>query len=180
MRDYFSRFGTCRDEFADGPGDGWQGQLYVREGRRLVGEYVMIETNCRGARVAPRPVALAAYTMDSHHVRRVETKDGFVRNEGNVEDGDFPGPYPIDYGALVPKRGECANLLVPVCLSATHMAFGSIRMEPVFFALGQVVGAAAALAVEGDCAVQDVPYARLADILVREGHVTGGAPTVQK
>lgn len=171
VRDYFSRFGTCRDEFADGPGDGWQGQLYVREGRRLVGEYVMIEPNCRGARIAPRPVALAAYTMDSHHVRRVETKDGFVRNEGNVEDGDFPGPYPIDYGALVPKRGECANLLVPVCLSASHIAFGSIRMEPVFFALGQVAGTAAAQMVAAGCAAQDLPYGPLRARLLADGQV---------
>ena len=189
IRAEVSRWGTCRDEFADGLGDGWQSQLYVREARRLVGEYVMTERNCRGTVVAPRPVAMGAYGMDSHNVRRYVDANGFARNEGNIEDysANPPGqphrrfgPYPIDYGALVPKRGECANLLVPVCLSATHMAFGSIRMEPVFFALGQVVGAAAALAVEGDCAVQDVPYARLADILVREGHVTGGAPTVQK
>lgn len=171
VREYFSRFGTCKDEFADGPGDGWQSQLYVREGRRLIGEYVMTEHNCRGTRVAPRPVALAAYTMDSHHVRRVETKDGFVRNEGNVQDGNFPGPYPIDYGSLVPKRGECGNLLVPVCLSSSHVAFGSIRMEPVFFALGQVAGTAAMLAIDSDCAVQDVQYAQLKSRLRADGQI---------
>lgn len=182
IRKEVSRWGTCRDEFADGLGDGWQGQLYVREARRLVGEYVMTEQNCRGSRTAPRPVAMGAYGMDSHNVRRYVDKDGFVRNEGNIEDysANLPGepfkrfpPFPIDYGAIVPKRGECRNLLVPVCISASHMAFGSIRMEPVFFALGQVAGAAAALAVDGGCAVQDVPYGKLSDFLRREGQVTG-------
>ena len=116
---------------------------------------------------------MAAYTMDSHHVRRYVTKDGYVKNEGDVEVGGF-SPYPIDYGAIVPKRSECENLLVPVCLSATHIAFGSIRMEPVFFALGQAAGTAASLAVEGgDVAVQDVPYARLAARLSADGQVVG-------
>ncbi len=176
VRDYFSGFGTCRDEFADGLGDGWQRQLYVREARRLVGEYVMTEHHCRGRVKAPRPVGMAAYGMDSHNVRRLETKDGHVRNEGNIEDyvahdGSPIRPYGIDYGALVPKRGECANLLVPVCLSASHIAFGSIRMEPVFFALGQAVGTAAALAIEGGKTVQDVDYRRLRLRLLADGQV---------
>ena len=165
---------------ADGYGDGWQRQLYVREARRMVGEYVMTERNCRGTAVAPRPVAMGAYGMDSHHVRRYVDAQGFVRNEGNVEDysANPPGqpfrrfgPYPIDYGALVPKRGECANLLVPVCLSASHMAFGSIRMEPVFFALGQVAGTAAAQALADGRAVQDVDYGKLRERLVKDGMV---------
>ena len=129
----------------------------------------MTEHNCRGDVVASRPVALAAYTMDSHHVRRIETVDGFVRNEGNVEDHHFPGPYGIDYGAIVPRREECENLFVPVCLSASHVAFGSIRMEPVFFALGQVAGTAAAQAIAAGCAVQDLPYEKLRSRLVVDG-----------
>lgn len=157
-----SRWGTCRDEFADGFGDGWQRQLYVREARRMVGDYVMTEANCTGERTASRPVALAAYTMDSHHVRRYATPDGFVRNEGNVEEDVKRGPYPIDYGAIVPKRSECANLLVPVCLSASHIAYGSIRMEPVFFSLGEVAARAAAEAVAGGVSVQDVDWRRAA------------------
>ena len=171
VRKYFSAFGTCRDEFRDGLGNGWQRQLYVREARRMVGDYVMTEHNCRGKVVASRPVAMGAYTMDSHHVRRIETKDGFVRNEGNVEDHNFPGPYGIDYGAIVPKRGECANLFVPVCLSASHMAFGSIRMEPVFFALGQVAGTAAAQAIDASCTVQNLAYAPLRARLLADGQV---------
>ena len=169
VRDYASKWGTCKDEFLDGFGDGWQRQLYVREARRMVGDYVMTEHNCTGERVAQRPVALAAYTMDSHHVRRYLTADGLVRNEGNVEVGVKNGPYPIDYGAIVPKKGDCANLIVPVCLSASHIAYGSIRMEPVFFELGQAAATAAALAAEAGCAVQDIYYAALAERLVADG-----------
>ena len=181
VREYFSKWGTCRDEFSDGPGDGWQSQLYVREGRRMVGETVMTESHCRGEKKVPRPVAMAAYTMDSHHVRRVETADGFVRNEGNFEDMRGTGlkgrmsPYGIDYGSIVPKRGECTNLLVPVCLSASHVAFGSIRMEPVFFALGQAAGTAAVIAVRGGVAVQDVSYDELKGRLVADGQVLSDA-----
>ena len=176
IRSEVSKWGTCKDEFKDGLGDGWQTQLYVREARRMVGEYVMTENNCWSTVVAPRPVAMAAYQMDSHHVRRYVGADGFVHNEGDVEvKKDVSGkrfkPYSIDYGSVTPKRGECTNLIVPVCLSASHIAFGSIRMEPVFFALGQVAGTAASLAVRQDVAVQDVPYATLADRLVADGQV---------
>jgi hypothetical protein len=177
LRAYFSNWGTCRDEFADGAGDGWQSQLYVREARRMIGECVMTEKHCRGAEKAARPVAMAAYTMDSHHVRRVETKDGFVRNEGNVEDWlSADGktrmkPYGIDYGAILPKRAECTNLLVPVAISSSHIAFGSIRMEPVFFALGQAAATAAAFAINEDKPVQDVDYAKLSSRLIADGQV---------
>ena len=181
IRREVSRWGTCRDEFKDGLGDGWQKQLYVREARRMVGEYVMTEANCRGKVTAPRPVAMGAYTMDSHHVRRYVTADGCVQNEGDVEVGTdekgrrFP-PYPIDYGAIVPKRSECLNLFVPVCLSASHIAFGSIRMEPVFFALGQAAGTAASIAAEKDVAVQDVPYDALSARLLADGQVLSLPP----
>lgn len=160
IRREVARWGTCKDEFCGERGDGWQNQLYIREARRMIGEYVMTEANCRHLAKAPRPVAMGAYGMDSHHVRRYVTEDGFVQNEGDVE-VHGPGPYGIDYGALVPKRSECANLLVPACISASHIAYGSIRMEPVFFSLGQAAGAAATMAVAGGCAVQDVDYARL-------------------
>ena len=160
IRQEVSRWGTCKDEFAGERGNGWQNQLYIRESRRMIGEYVMTEANCRHLVKAPHPIAMGAYGMDSHHVRRYVTEEGFVQNEGDVE-VHGPGPYGIDYGAITPKRTECENLLVPVCLSASHIAFGSIRMEPVFFSLGQAAGAAAAMAVAGECAVQDVDYARL-------------------
>ena len=187
IRSAISKWGTCKDEFKDGPGDGWQSQLYVREARRMVGDYVMTEHECRGDRKVTRPVAMGAYTMDSHHVRRVVTAKGDVQNEGDVEDGGRYSawgknagkrrkggrmkPYGIDYGAIVPKKGECANLFVPVCLSASHMAFGSIRMEPVFFALGQAAGTAASMAAEKGSAVQDVDYAELSARLRADGQV---------
>lgn len=176
IRNEVSKWGTCKDEFKDGPGDGWQSQIYVREGRRMIGEYVMTEHNCRGDAVAPRPVAMGAYMMDSHHVRRYVGADGFVHNEGDVEvSSDGKGgrfrPYPIDYGAIIPKRGECTNLIVPVSLSASHISFGSIRMEPVFFALGQAAGTAASMAAAGGLAVQDVPYGELSARLAADGQV---------
>ena len=172
IRNRVAKWGTCKDEFADGLGFGWQSQLYVREARRLVGDYVATEHDVLRKRTTSRPVAMAAYGMDSHHVRRYVGKDGFVRNEGNIENWRAGGkPYPLDYGVIVPKKDECENLFVPVCVSASHMAFGSIRMEPVFFALGQVAGAAAALSVDAGCAVQDLPYERLKKVLVAEGQV---------
>ena len=180
IRAEVSKWGTCRDEFADGLGGGWQSQLYVREARRMVGDFVMTERHCRGTEKATRPVAMGAYGMDSHNVRRYVDSHGFVRNEGNIEDtsANLPGqpfkrfaPFPIDYGSIVPKKGECSNLFVPVCLSASHMAFGAIRMEPVFFALGQVAGTAAALAIEGGVSIQDVHYAKLRARLLADGQV---------
>ncbi len=181
IRNEVSRWGTCKDEFVGERGDGWQHQLYVREARRMVGEYVMTEHNCRGEVVAPRPIAMGAYGMDSHNVRRYVDADGFVKNEGNIEDysANPPGkpfkpfkPYPIDYGAIVPKRGECANLFVPVCLSSSHMAFGSIRMEPAFFALGHAAGVAVAQLYWNGCrAVQDIDYDALRNALLSRKQV---------
>ena len=182
VRAEVSRWGLCKDEFLDRSslGGGWQGQLYVREARRMVGEYVMTEHDCCKRRVAPRPVAKGAYQMDSHHVRRRVGPDGFVHNEGDVEVSVDKGPYGIAYGAITPKRAECKNLLVPVCLSASHIAYGSIRMEPGFFALGQAAGTAAAFAVADGVAVQDVDYGKLAARLFSDGQVfqepTEGTP----
>lgn len=175
IRTVVAQWGTCKDEFRDGLGNGWQSQLYVREGRRMIGDYVETEADVLQQRQPKRPVAMAAYGMDSHNCRRYVDKKGHVRNEGNIEDWRAGGkPYPIDYGALVPKKADCTNLYVPVCVSASHMAFGSIRMEPVFFALGQVAGAAASLAIDANCAAQDLDYASLRAVLVAEGQVIEG------
>ena len=172
IRSRVAEWGTCKDEFTDGLGLGWQSQLYVREARRMVGDYVANEHDVLRNRTTSRPVAMAAYGMDSHHVRRYVDKDGFVRNEGNIEDWRAGGkPYPLDYGVIIPKKDDCENLFVPVCVSASHMAFGSIRMEPVFFALGQVAGAAAALSIDAGCAVQDLPYESLEKVLLAGGQV---------
>jgi hypothetical protein len=163
IRNEVSLWGMCKDEFNEG--NGWQEQLYVREARRMVSAYVMTQYNCEGLTVASDPVGLAAYGMDSHHVQRYVTKEGFVKNEGNVE-AHVKGPYPISYRAIVPKEKECKNLLVPVCLSATHIAFGSIRMEPVFMVLGQSAAIAASMAIDKGIPVQMINYDELQKALL--------------
>ena len=168
VRQHFTTWSLAKDEFRDT--DNWPHQLYVREARRMIGAYVMIEQNCRGTRVAEDPVGLAAYTMDSHNIQRYVTKEGFVRNEGDVQVGGF-SPYPISYRSITPKAAECTNLLVPVCLSASHISYGSIRMEPVFMVLGQSAASAAALAIDGKCDVQAVDYAKLKERLLKDGQV---------
>jgi hypothetical protein len=136
----------------------------------MIGTYIMTQLNCQGKTKIDNSIGMGAYTMDSHHVQRYVDENGHVRNEGDVEVGGF-GPYPIAYGSIVPKRGECANLLVPVCLSATHMAFGSIRMEPVFMVLGQSAATAAAQAIDANVAVQDIDYAKLRERLLADKQV---------
>lgn len=168
VRDAVSKWGTCKDEYERQ--DGWQQQLYIREARRMISDYVMTQKNCEGFEVAEDPVGLAAYGMDSHQVQRYVDANGFVQNEGNVE-ASVPGPYPVSYRSTVPKIEECSNLLVPVCLSATHIAFGSIRMEPVFMVLGQSAATAAALAIDGNCEVQKIDYPKLKAILLKDKQV---------
>ena len=145
---------------------GWPHQLYVREARRMMSDYVMTEANCQGRTVAEDSVGLAKYTMDSHNCRRLVI-DGNARNEGNVEKGT-PRPYPVSYRSIVPKESECTNLLVPVNLSASHIAFGSIRMEPVFMVLGQSAGTAAAMAIDKGIPVQKVDYAEMRARLLQD------------
>jgi hypothetical protein len=158
IRTEAARWGLSKDEFTDN--GNWPHQLYVREARRMVSDYVMTEGNCRGERVAPDPVGLGAYTMDSHNTQRYVDAEGRARNEGDVQVGGFP-PYPISYRSIIPKESECSNLLVPVCLSATHIAFGSIRMEPVFMVLGQSAATAACLAMNDGVSVQQLDYETL-------------------
>ncbi len=172
VRNEMSPWGLPKDEFVDT--GGWPHQLYVREARRMISDYVMTQHNCQGRATVYDAVGLAAYTMDSHHVQRY-VKDGRVWNEGDVEVGGFP-PYPIAYRSIRPKRAECVNLLVPVCLAASHIAYGSIRMEPVFMVLGQSAATAAALALEGETAVQDIDIARLQDRLRQDGQILEWKP----
>src|SRR5699024_2215951 len=120
-------------------------QVYVREGRRMIGEYVMTQDNVVGHEVAQDAIGLAAYGMDSHHCQRI-ILDGMVKNEGDIQVHGFP-PYPVSYRSITPKENECTNLLVPTALSASHIAFGSIRMEPVFMVMGQAAGTAASMAI---------------------------------
>jgi hypothetical protein len=168
VRDVVSKWGTCKDEYERE--DGWQQQLYIREARRMKSDYVMTQHNCEGLEVAEDPVGMAAYGMDSHHVQRYVDANGFVQNEGNVEAHGFL-PYPISYRSIIPKKEECTNLLVPVCVSSTHIAFGSIRMEPVFMILGQSAAVAASMAIDENIAVHDVKYEKLKNLLLEKGQV---------
>ncbi len=177
VRKHFQTWGMAKDEFTETVN--WPAQLYVREARRMVGLLVMTEHHCRGNRIIDDSVGMAAYTMDSHNIQRYVTSEGHVRNEGDVQVGGFP-PYPISYRAIVPQSGHCTNLLVPVCLSASHIAYGSIRMEPVFMVLGQSAGMAACMAIDGNHDIQKVPYPELRTALLKEKQVlewTGPRPT---
>ncbi len=168
VRAHFQEWGLARDEFVDN--DNWPHQLYVREARRMVSSYVMTQADCQHERRAADAVGLAAYTMDSHNVQRYVNAAGYVRNEGDVQVGGFD-PYPISYRAIVPRASECTNLLVPVCLSASHIAYGSIRMEPVFMVLGESAAIAAVQAIEEHVGVQAIDYGRLRKRLLADGVV---------
>jgi hypothetical protein len=167
IREEANRWGLPKDEFKDN--GHWPHQIYVREARRMVGAFVMTENELTKKKPTPDSVGMGSYTIDSHNVRRYVTPEGNVQNEGDI--GVPISPYSIAYGALVPKRGEIANLFAPVACSATHIAYGSIRMEPVFMILGQSAATAAALAIDGNLAVQDVPYAALRARLLEDGQV---------
>ncbi|MPZ21549.1 MAG: FAD-dependent oxidoreductase [Luteitalea sp.] len=173
IRNEVARWGLAKDEFVDT--GGWPHQLYIREARRMIGDYVMSERNCRGTEVASTSVGLAAYTMDSHNVQRY-VKDGKVLNEGDVQVGGFP-PYPIALASIVPKADECRNLVVPVSLSASHIAFGSIRMEPVFMVLGQSAATIAAHAIDEDEAVQRIDTDALQKRLLKDGQILSWTET---
>lgn len=173
IREKMSSWGLAKDEFVES--GNWTTQLYIREAKRMVSDFVTTEGHLKLERPTPRPVGMGSYNMDSHNTRRYVDEQGFVRNEGDVQVG-LKAPYPIDYQAIVPKRGECENLLVPICVSASHIAFGSIRMEPVFMILGQSSAQAAKLAIELNVAVQDVPYDTLRERLLAADQVLGDKP----
>jgi hypothetical protein len=163
-----SEWGLAKDEFIDN--GNWPHQIYVREARRLRGRYVMTEQDCLGTRSTPDPVGMGSYVMDSHNVQRYITEDGYVQNEGDI--GVHPKkPYQIAYGSLIPREGQASNLLVPVCLSSSHIAYGSIRMEPVFMILGQSAATAAAIAINQGKSVQQVEYEDLRRRLLEDGQV---------
>ena len=136
----------------------------------MVGKYVMTENELTRKRPTPEPVGMGSYGIDSHNIQRYITPEEFVQNEGDIG-VSTNGPYQISYGSMVPKRGQIANLLVPVCVSSSHIAYGSIRMEPVFMILGQSAATAAAMAIDGKLAVQDVPYEKLRERLLRDGQL---------
>lgn len=164
VRNIVSQWGVCKDEYIENE-DNWTRQLYIREARRMVSDYVMTQKNCEGIETVDDVIAMAGYGMDSHHVQRYVDVNGYVQNEGNVEARGYP-PYPISFRSITPKKTECSNLLVPVCLSASHIAFGSLRMEPVFMILGQSAAIAASQAIEDNKSIQDIDYPKLLETLL--------------
>lgn len=173
VRDEVAKWGLAKDEFRDS--GNWPHQIYVREARRMVGRYVMTENELVKRRPTPEPVGMGSYSIDSHNIQRYITPEGYVQNEGDIG-VSTKGPYQISYGSLVPKAGQAPNLLVPVCLSSSHIAYGSIRMEPVFMILGQSAATAAVMALDGKMAVQDVPYEKLRARLLADGQVLEFVP----
>jgi hypothetical protein len=165
IRTQISTWGLAKDEFKDN--GGWPHQIYVREARRMVSNYVMTENEVLGKKEVPERVGMGSYALDSHHVQRYVTPEGYVQNEGDIG-VKAPKPYGISYKAIVPKSEECTNLLVPICISSSHTAFGSVRMEPVFMILGQSAATAAALAIENGTTVQNVPYEALQKLLLAQ------------
>jgi hypothetical protein len=169
LRERVNGFGLDPQEFSET--SHWPHELYVREGRRMVSDYVMTQDDCQSKRVAVDSVGLASYAMDSHFCQRVVIEENgkpVVRNEGGFGH-ECPKPYPVSYRSIVPKKEECRNLLVPGCLSSSHVAYGSIRMEPVFMILGQSAGMAASLAIEAKVPVQEVDYEKLREQLIAAG-----------
>jgi hypothetical protein len=157
----------CKDEFGDC--GGWSHALYIREARRMISDYVMLEQDCKSQRVAEDVIGMGSYNMDSHNCSRFDDH-GQVKNDGDVQE-KLEKPYAIGYRSIVPQKGQCENLLVPVCCSSSHIAYGSIRMEPVFMVLGQSAAAAGVAAIEGKTSVQGVEYAALKKVLVGAGQV---------
>ena len=159
------KWGLAKDEFRDN--GGWPHQLYIREARRMIGRDVMTEHETLSKREVPQPVGMGSYTLDAHQAQRYVTPEGFVQNEGDIG-VHAKQPYKISYGAIIPKKADCTNLLVPVCVSASHIAYGSIRMEPVFMILGQSAATAAVQAISARKAVQDIDYTQLQAQLLKD------------
>jgi FAD dependent oxidoreductase len=165
VHEKMQQWGLPKDEFKDN--GNWPHQLYIREARRMIGEFVMKEADALGKTKVPNPVGMGSYALDAHNAQRYVKADGFVQNEGDI--GVHPDkPYSIAYGSILPKESECNNLLVPVCISSSHIAYGSIRMEPVFMILGQSAATAAVLAIENKISPQKLPYEKLQAILLKE------------
>jgi hypothetical protein len=170
LRAAWHPWGLCKDEFSDN--GGWPRSVYVRDARRMVSDYVITEHHTRrlNGTPVPDPVAVAYWPPDTHHVRRI-VRDGAVYNEGFVFGGEDWGPFGISYRAMVPRLKDAENLLTPTVLSSSHVAYGAVRLEWTFMALGQAAGVAAVLASDASVPVQKVPYEQLRSILLRKGQV---------
>jgi hypothetical protein len=167
-----NRWGLAKDEFIDT--NHWPHQLYVREARRMVGEYVMSQKDIQTERTKPDAIGMGSYNSDSHNIQRIANADGFAENEGDMQVPVMP--YQIPYRVMLPRRAEATNLLVPVAFSATHVAYSTLRMEPQYMIIGQAAGAAAAMAIGKHIAVQDVDTATLTTTLRSQRAVTEWAP----
>lgn len=165
IRTDMQKWGLAKDEFKDN--GNWPHQLYVREARRMIGQDVMTEHEVLGTRPAKNSIGMGSYTLDSHNTQRYVKEDGYVQNEGDIG-VSAKEPYRISYGSIVPKKSECENLLVPVCVSSSHIAFGSMRMEPVFMILGQSAATAAVQAISDKKAVQDIDFSKLRKQLIKD------------
>ncbi|MBM3858395.1 MAG: FAD-dependent oxidoreductase [Verrucomicrobia bacterium] len=171
VQEKMKQWGLPKDEFTDN--GNWSHQLYIREARRMIGKYVMTENELLKKRPTPEPVGMGSYAIDSHNIQRYITPEGYVQNEGDIG-VSTKGPYSISYGALVPKPGQCDNLLVPVCVSSSHIAYGSVRMEPVFMILGQSAATAACFAIDDNVSVQNVAYDKLRARLLADKQILEG------
>jgi len=168
VRETMNQWGYSKDEFTDN--GNWPYNIYVREARRMKGKYVMTENDVLGKREVPESIGMGSYALDSHNVQRYITPGGFVQNEGDI--GVSPKkPYKISLGSIMPQKEECSNLLVTVCVSCSHIAFGSIRMEPVFMILGQSAGTVAALALEIRKSIHDLSYEEIRAKLINDGQI---------
>lgn len=168
IQQQFNAYGLAKDEFTDN--GGWPHQLYVREARRMLGDFVMTEKDALGKTTIAHPIGMGSYSLDSHNTQRYVTAEGYLQNEGDI--GVKPDrPYSIDFGAILPKEKECANLLVSVCVSSSHIAYGSIRMEPVFMILGQSAAIAASMAIDNKISIQKVSYDLLEQEMIKAGQI---------
>ena len=168
IRTKMASYGLAKDEFKDN--NHWPHQIYVRESRRMIGDYITTEHDVMQRIETPESIGMGSYHIDSHNTQRYVTSEGYVQNEGDIGVKP-PGPYRISYGSIVPKKEECTNLFVPVCVSSSHIAYGSIRMEPVFMILGQSAAVAACLAIDVKCAIQDVSYNQLKKLLENKNQI---------
>jgi len=168
IRTKMASYGLAKDEFKDN--NHWPHQIYVRESRRMIGDYITTEHDVMQRIETPESIGMGSYHIDSHNTQRYVTSEGYVQNEGDIGVKP-PGPYRISYGSIVPKKEECTNLFVPVCVSSSHIAYGSIRMEPVFMILGQSAAVAACLAIDEKCSIQDVSYNQLKKLLENKNQI---------
>ena len=167
LRAEMLEWGLAKDEFTDA--GNWPFQLYVRESRRMVGEYVMVQRDLEIEVTKPDAICMGTYNTDSHNIQRYVDENGNVQNEGDVEVPTIP--FQIPYRVLLPRRSQCSNLLVPVCTSASHIGYGALRLEPVYMMMGEAAGVAATLAAGQQQAVQAVDPGRLARELTKRGAV---------